>query len=128
MLQATAMVVMSVRNDGDVHLGDIQPEAKGIFGKECALSHVEKHSSAIVQLDIEAQSMFCRKSAEACVFYERSDAHILFWINHFTGHATVDGNCLPIDEIVVFLADELHHSRDVVGFSYTPAWVEIVVF
>lgn len=68
--QSAAMVVMSMRNDGHVHIPEIETQLLGVVPEDVGLAHVEEQVLPIVQLDMQAQTMFNGQTVGGGVFYE----------------------------------------------------------
>ena len=56
--QPSAMVIMTVGEDGNVHSSQINIQFPGIFGKKSGLAHVKKQL-VIERFDIQRQAVFC---------------------------------------------------------------------
>jgi len=74
-LQSSAVVIMTVREDGKIYSSQVNIQFSGIFSKESGLSHV-KEQFVIKGFDIEGQPVFCSKILPAgSVFSQRDNAH-----------------------------------------------------
>ena len=77
MGKPTAVVVMSVREDGIVHLLQINVQTGCIADKSVALSHVKKDLTSVVHSDMETQPMFNVKFFRPRVLHQNSYTHTL---------------------------------------------------
>ena len=77
MGKPTAVVVMSVREDGIVHFLQVNVQTGGIADKSVALSHVKKNLVPIVHSDMKAQPMLNGKFFSPRVLHQNSYTHTL---------------------------------------------------
>lgn len=77
MGKPTAVVVMSVREDGIVHFLQVNVQTGGIADKSVALPHVKKDLTSVVHSDMKAQPMFYSKFFSPRVLHQNSYTHTL---------------------------------------------------
>jgi hypothetical protein len=79
MLQSTSMIIMSMRDDGEIASSEVDVHPRGIIDEKCALPHVEKDLLPLLRLDVQTQSMFHWQLLATRIFRKNRYYHSLFF-------------------------------------------------